>query len=253
MADLPYMPYYVDDFEAATAHLTIEEDGAYNRLLRLCWRTSGCSLPDDPEWIARRMRVDLETYHRVIEPIIDEFFRRQKGRVFQKRQTAEWVRAIETSDKRAAAGKKGGRPRNPLKTKEVDKSREKAGRKPGLSNQNHIHKEKKEKKTLQKKGSRLSENWTLPRAWGQWALDQQIAENEVRDQAARFRDYWIGVPGQKGIKLDWLATWRNWMRNSGSRRSGYVNGAHPEPEYASDHIAAEIRAKREAKAAGGTR
>ena len=24
-----------------------------------------------------------------------------------------------------------------------------------------------------------------------------------------FRDYWIGIPGQRGRKLDWEATWRN--------------------------------------------
>lgn len=28
-----------------------------------------------------------------------------------------------------------------------------------------------------------------------------------------FRDYWISTPGAKGVKLDWMATWRNWVRN----------------------------------------
>ncbi len=28
-----------------------------------------------------------------------------------------------------------------------------------------------------------------------------------------FRDYWIGVSGSKGVKRDWPATWRNWVRN----------------------------------------
>ena len=27
-----------------------------------------------------------------------------------------------------------------------------------------------------------------------------------------FVDYWRGVPGTKGVKLDWPATWRNWLR-----------------------------------------
>jgi hypothetical protein len=31
--------------------------------------------------------------------------------------------------------------------------------------------------------------------------------------AARFRDYWIAQPGAKGRKVDWPATWRNWVRN----------------------------------------
>jgi hypothetical protein len=29
-----------------------------------------------------------------------------------------------------------------------------------------------------------------------------------------FVDYWLGVPGAKGVKANWLATWRNWMRRS---------------------------------------
>lgn len=28
-----------------------------------------------------------------------------------------------------------------------------------------------------------------------------------------FRDYWIAVPGVKGKKASWSATWRNWIRN----------------------------------------
>ncbi|MBO1326064.1 DUF1376 domain-containing protein [Acetobacter garciniae] len=30
--------------------------------------------------------------------------------------------------------------------------------------------------------------------------------------AERFVDYWLGVPGAKGCKADWTATWRNWCR-----------------------------------------
>ena len=30
----------------------------------------------------------------------------------------------------------------------------------------------------------------------------------------KFKDHWISQPGQKGVKKDWLATWRNWVRRS---------------------------------------
>ncbi len=40
--------------------------------------------------------------------------------------------------------------------------------------------------------------------------------------AARFRDYWVAQPGVKGRKVDWAATWRNWVRNE--RRAA---GAQP--------------------------
>ena len=104
---LPFIPLYVDDYEAATAHLTIEEDGAYNRLLRLCWRTPGCSVPDDPKWIMRKMRVSADDYYRVVEPLIDEFFTRGMGRVFQARLQAEFDKATASHEAKSAAGKKG--------------------------------------------------------------------------------------------------------------------------------------------------
>lgn len=108
MTDLPSMPLYVDDFEAATAHLTVEEDGAYNRLLRLCWRTSGCSVPDDDRWIMRMLRVDKDTFERVVLPLIEEFFQRSRGRIFQKRQREIFDEVSDRVQKRKDAGKLGG-------------------------------------------------------------------------------------------------------------------------------------------------
>lgn len=35
--------------------------------------------------------------------------------------------------------------------------------------------------------------------------------------AEKFRDYWLGVPGQRGSKADWPATWRNFVRSEWSR------------------------------------
>ena len=33
-----------------------------------------------------------------------------------------------------------------------------------------------------------------------------------RKEHAVFVDYWIAQPGQKGVRTNWDATWRNWMR-----------------------------------------
>lgn len=75
------------------------------------------------------------------------------------------------------------------------------------------------------KGSRLSEDWFLPRDWGAWAVQEGLTIPEVREQAARFADYWRGVPGAKGRKADWQATWRNWIRRVIEERStGGRNG-----------------------------
>jgi hypothetical protein len=41
------------------------------------------------------------------------------------------------------------------------------------------------------------------------------------DVASQFRDYWIAQPGSKGRKLDWSATWRNWVRNQRATRQNH--------------------------------
>jgi len=104
---VPYFPLYVADYEADTAHLTLEEDGAYLRLLRLCWRTPGCSIPNDPKWISRMMRVTWETYERVVAPILSEFFRLKHNRYYSPRLQKEWERIDGTHRARSDAGKKG--------------------------------------------------------------------------------------------------------------------------------------------------
>lgn len=124
MADLSYMPLFIDDYEAATAHLTLEEDGAYTRLMRLCWRTPGGTIPDDNDWIRRRMRVDQETFDRLVLPLIDEFFSRRGGRVFQKRLLKEYEYATRLSSARKEAGKKGAEAKS-RKTKQIEASKPK--------------------------------------------------------------------------------------------------------------------------------
>jgi uncharacterized protein YdaU (DUF1376 family) len=89
----------------------------------LCWRTPDCSIPNDPEWISKRLRVDGDTFQRVVAPVIAEFFKIAKARLFNPRLLREWDRINSTSKRRKEAGEKGGRPTKPLKQKDQDKSR----------------------------------------------------------------------------------------------------------------------------------
>lgn len=117
MAELHFMPLYVDDYEAATPHLTLEEDGAYNRLLRLCWRQPDCTIPNDPNWISRMLRVDKQTFDKIVAPLLAEFFSEQRGRLFQKRQREEFLKGKHIFEKRREAGRKGGKAKS-QKTKD---------------------------------------------------------------------------------------------------------------------------------------
>jgi hypothetical protein len=70
-----------------------------------------------------------------------------------------------------------------------------------------------------KRASRLSTEWVLPVKWGRWAVDQGYSEATVRLESDKFRDFWCSKSGKDATKVDWEATWRNWMRNSGSSRA----------------------------------
>ena len=106
---LPYFPMYPTDFEAKTSHLTMAEDGAYNRLLRLMWMTQGCSLPDDDAWIMRRMRCSKEEYESVVLMVIDEFCERKNGRVSNAKLMRVFHESADAHKKRVLAGSKGGK------------------------------------------------------------------------------------------------------------------------------------------------
>lgn len=117
MSTHPYIPLYVDDYDAHTAHLTPAEDGVYLRLLRLCWRTPGCSLPNDDAWIARKIRLSTEDYEAIARPVLAEFFNLSRGRLIQRRLKDEYDDISRKKSARAKAGKSGGEAKA-LKTKE---------------------------------------------------------------------------------------------------------------------------------------
>jgi hypothetical protein len=49
-----------------------------------------------------------------------------------------------------------------------------------------------------------------------WCQSERPTLNAV-ELSDKFRDYWAGVPGQRGRKSDWPATWRNFVRSEFSR------------------------------------
>lgn len=61
------------------------------------------------------------------------------------------------------------------------------------------------------KGTRVPDPFVVTDEMAAWAeehcpLVDWGAESQV------FLDYWRAKPGAAGVKLDWPATWRNWMR-----------------------------------------
>ena len=69
---------------------------------------------------------------------------------------------------------------------------------------------KKEREKTQR-GTRLPHDTKLTVEWIDFCR-QQRPELDPQDVFAGFLDYWVAQPGQKGVKTDWTATWRNWVR-----------------------------------------
>lgn len=46
------------------------------------------------------------------------------------------------------------------------------------------------------------------------ALSLGLSRQQAETEAPKFRDHFAAAPGQRGVKNDWPATWRNWCRRS---------------------------------------
>lgn len=77
------------------------------------------------------------------------------------------------------------------------------------------------------KGTRLPLGWVLPKRWGDWALQerQDLTAEDVRSEAECFADHWHSKAGADARKVDWEATWRNWVRRVDRRRASGSAGS----------------------------
>lgn len=64
------------------------------------------------------------------------------------------------------------------------------------------------------RGTRISPSWGPSPDLIEFAFGRGFSAESLREEVNRFKDYWIAQPGQKGLKLDWPATFRNWIRNA---------------------------------------
>lgn len=101
----------------------------------------------------------------------------------------------------------------------------------GIAALNHIHEPIEEREAIAspktegiaasakpRRGTRLAEDWK-PTA-GDWAFatGKGCSPARIEREAEGFRNYWLGRAGAGGTKLDWSATWRNWILTALDRR-----------------------------------
>lgn len=65
-----------------------------------------------------------------------------------------------------------------------------------------------------KRGQRLPPDWKPTPEDITWQRASTIADDLARRELAKFADYWAAKSGRDAAKLDWSATWRNWLRTA---------------------------------------
>jgi uncharacterized protein YdaU (DUF1376 family) len=98
----PWMPLYIGDYLADTAHLGCTQHGAYLLLIMHYWQKGG--LPDDDRQLAKITRLPLKIWED-IKPTIQDFFHDGWQHVRCDDELAKMHAVVE---KRRIAGQKGG-------------------------------------------------------------------------------------------------------------------------------------------------
>lgn len=78
-----------------------------------------------------------------------------------------------------------------------------------------------EPKKTTPRGTRLPTDWTPSDSLTAWASGAR-PDIDLQNTIESFRDYWVGKAGKEGSKLDWDATFRNWVRNQRSQVGAVV-------------------------------
>ena len=195
-----FYQFHIGDYKSHTHHLSPMEDLAFRRLLDHYYLHEQ---PIRQRDIARQ--IGLKDYEQEVLTVLDEFFISTENGYIHTRADEEIAkyRKLSEDGKRGAAKrwlKRGDSPPNatPIATNNQEPR-----------TNNHI-------KT--QRGTRLPTDWSLPDSWKAWAEGERQDLN-IRTVADSFKDFWIAKPGAGGVKLNWEATWRNWVR---SQKQGYV-------------------------------
>lgn len=267
-----FFPFHPGDYMLRTAHLDPIEDLAYRRLIDLYY-VNESPLVGTADELARVIR--LRSYSAQVCAVLGEFFTEAEG-VWAHSHCDGVIAQYRAKAKQAAEnGKLGGRPRktqkepnhNPEITQPVilanpEETGSKANQEPITNNQidqdqkicaataapDQIEDPKGTSGPVQPKagkGTRLAKDWTLPDAWRAWALEArtELGAAGIDLEADKFRDHWHAATGAKATKADWLATWRNWVRNANAPRNVHAFPVKSAFTNLPQVNAAEIRAR----------
>lgn len=231
---------HIGDYLRDTEELSLLQHGVYLRLM-MSYYSSGKPLPNDIPRLCRRIGATNLEERMAVEHILAEFFLLQGPVWMHKRvedeldhwrtktvhaQTAadaRWNNKVKENNKTTDAdalqmqcGRNASRIPYPVSRVPVPGSRAPAPatpEKPPFLPTTPVESVVAARKA---RGSRFALE-AIPETWKAFCRKERT---ELDPQAVfdQFRDFWIAKPGQGGVKLDWDATWRNWVRNQARAR-----------------------------------
>lgn len=202
-----WYPHYVGDYMRKTRHLSMLEHGAY-RLLLDWYYANGRALDANASFLHRVCSAFAPDEQEAVHRVLHEFFTLEDGRWVHHRAEEELAKRCDITEKRREAANRRWGNRDAKAHASADANAH-------TSTATPTREEANASSIAHRRGSRLSEDWSLPDEWAAWAAqDHGMSWERIDHEADRFKDYWLAAPGQKGVKRDWFATWRNWCRNS---------------------------------------
>jgi uncharacterized protein YdaU (DUF1376 family) len=203
MSAIPYMPLYVADYLADTSHLSTLEHGAYLLLIMNYWQR-GKALPSNDQQLARICRLTGKQWGKVKTPI-GNLFEFRDGLWFHHRIEAELAKVRDKSTKASNAGKASAQQKANARSTPVEQTF------------NHTDTDTDIQVTTlpvgqTRRGTRLPDDFEPDPTCRALAETLLLTIPESQQALDNFLDYWRGVPGAKGVKLDWQATFRNSLR-----------------------------------------
>jgi hypothetical protein len=86
--------------------------------------------------------------------------------------------------------------------------------------------EEKRESKKEARGSRIVPEWAPSDRDRLYAVERRFSDDQIAGMAAHFVNYWLAKSGRDSTKVDWSATWRNWVTSQFAPkpegRNGYV-------------------------------
>jgi len=231
MSEMPWVRFFPSDWLAGTRGMSAAETGIYITLVASMYER-GEPIPEDHARLARLCGASNSTFKSALETLVSEGkIMRVEGGLWNDRVEKESVYRSEKSE----VGKQAANARWQKSERKQSSNNASAMQSQcvGNANQNPDIRIEKEEPTgsSKKRGSRLPNDFQPDM---RQASDAGLSQAEAEREALKFRDYWISQPGQKGVKLDWPATWRNWCRHAAERRPHQRAASPPKPKTIGD-------------------